>query len=687
MKTREFINLIITFLLIITLYNPQILAGEHKKDNDPRINIVGGMDADIKDYPWQISIFSLDESGNLLSHSCGGSIIDPYWIVTAAHCIRDKAYKRQKIIAEITDLSRAYYGQVMEITDYIIHPDYNPDSITNDIALLRLSMPIDTSGHGASVIKMVTPQDEINGIIAPGVIATITGWGTTEYMGDSPDRLQVAELPIISIETANQWFHEASSDVTEVKEGMLPAGFEEGGVSSCHGDSGGPLVVKDNENEWNLAGITSWGDVCGEAKQPAIYTRIPYYYNWVIENTRIGLGENPIEPDFADILKLDVNKNVYLCEDIFYFGDILIQNFGTNELENCKLIFKIGNSPDEIIMTDSITVNFEPALPPKGTKRINLPEIIPEEYGNYYIEATLREPNGNISAPNDLISGNFSFNAPAELNLSFDLGQIQGIEWEIYDNYSFSEPLKSGTYDTSNSNSEFTENFCLPEGEYYFSFFGQGEGNCQLNLNYDGRNFLLYDNETTGYGWTFFEIPFVPEYDLDIHSASDLTSDSIFICESSPVDYDIEIQIFNNGTLIADSILLRIDVNGNITDTLLNTKLFSYNTEYLYIETDMLEIGKNTINVEILSYSAGAVDKNPADNSFKLEVYFVEAPQIGTLEVRPDENYWNYDWRILNSIDEVVMYNRYYYFDTYFTDICLPYGCYKFETNFLYNTG
>jgi len=89
------------------------------------LQIIGGEDADIKDYPWQVALFGVDENGYITHQMCGGSIIDPYWILTAAHCVQDNAHKTEKIVAHITSLSNPGQGQIIEISDYIIHENFD----------------------------------------------------------------------------------------------------------------------------------------------------------------------------------------------------------------------------------------------------------------------------------------------------------------------------------------------------------------------------------------------------------------------------------------------------------------------------------------------------------------------------------------------------------------------------------
>lgn len=60
----------------------------------------------------------------------------------------------------------------------------------------------------------------------------------------------------------------------------------EEGKDTCRGDSGGPLMVKDSENRWYAEGIVSFGLACGRKEWPAVYTNIPSYSNWIVNELR-----------------------------------------------------------------------------------------------------------------------------------------------------------------------------------------------------------------------------------------------------------------------------------------------------------------------------------------------------------------------------------------------------------------
>ena len=152
--------------------------------------IVGGQDASINDYPWQVA----------LSMGCGGSIISDEWVLTASHCV-DATYASW---ITVTVGSSDYYasgGDEYGVSEIILHPNWNGEASNGyDIALLRIDGRIEFK-DGVQPIEIITP-DQLD-LEAPGVMATATGWGALESGGnDSGFPLQSVQLPIISNDVA-----------------------------------------------------------------------------------------------------------------------------------------------------------------------------------------------------------------------------------------------------------------------------------------------------------------------------------------------------------------------------------------------------------------------------------------------------------------------------------------------------
>ncbi len=237
--------------------------------------ILGGSNAAITEHPWHVSIQFRD-------HFCGGAIIDPYWVLTAAHClVRFKDSSGLEVVAGMEVLTAKESAQTRQVEAMILHEQYKRRDEDHDVALLRLSSPL-VLGERVQTIRMVT-DGELE-LTAPGVDATATGWGSLVENGEYATTLQEVTVPLLSMADAIGSYGEHL-----VSEGMLAAGFlKDGGKDACQGDSGGPLTVRDpSSGEALLAGIVSWGEGCGRAHRPGMYTRVSHYHRWV-ENV-IGL--------------------------------------------------------------------------------------------------------------------------------------------------------------------------------------------------------------------------------------------------------------------------------------------------------------------------------------------------------------------------------------------------------------
>ena len=225
--------------------------------------IVGGRSADDAAAPWMVSIH--DQSG----HICGGSLIAPDAVLTAAHCLEGEDPSTLTAVIGRKNLRRDD-GEEISFTQSFLHPDYDPVSSDADIALLLLS-----ESSSAPTIPMIN-ADTLD-LAAPGVMGDLYGWGSVREFQDVVSILRHVSVPIVSNETANR---PVSYD-GGVTPRMIAAGFEEGGKDSCGGDSGGPFSVNDGDGNAHLAGVISWGEGCAEPNKFGVNARVSSFEPWV----------------------------------------------------------------------------------------------------------------------------------------------------------------------------------------------------------------------------------------------------------------------------------------------------------------------------------------------------------------------------------------------------------------------
>ncbi len=236
------------------------------------VKIVGGSDTDITVVPWQVSV----QLGS--SHFCGGSIIAPEWILTAAHCVSGRSASSISVVAGITKLSQASTGQRRSVSSIITFPGFVGASQGKDAALLHLSSALDLSGTKAQAIAVGTLVDAKS--FAPNKVALVSGWGTLSSGGSRPDTLQSVHAPILPNPIAQAAYAEETITSDQLAAGIMG----EGGVDSCQGDSGGPLVV-DSPRGPLLVGIVSWGYGCASPDYPGMYGRVSSFANWIAQET------------------------------------------------------------------------------------------------------------------------------------------------------------------------------------------------------------------------------------------------------------------------------------------------------------------------------------------------------------------------------------------------------------------
>ncbi|MEU6070266.1 MULTISPECIES: S1 family serine peptidase [Streptomyces] len=230
--------------------------------------VVGGFPVDVSQVPWTVALSSRDRFGGMRAGQfCGGVAIDRSTVLSAAHCLGEDVLGGPpdetgdlRVIAGRTDLLSGQ-GEEIAVRAVRINPHYDPVRNSGDFAVLTLAKPLPQS----SVIAMAAAGDAA---YTPGTSAMVTGWGDTTGGGDYTRQLHAARVRVLPDELCKEAYP-GSDEGTYQAGSMLCAGQTQGGPDACQGDSGGPLVANGR-----LIGLVSWGDGCGRAGSPGVYTRV-----------------------------------------------------------------------------------------------------------------------------------------------------------------------------------------------------------------------------------------------------------------------------------------------------------------------------------------------------------------------------------------------------------------------------
>lgn len=263
--------------------------GYSRAGKQAQTEIVGGTIVPQGEIPFVVAVLNIKYGKNSYDQQfCGGSLIGPYHVLTAAHCVKPIAAKNLGVTVGRWNLQNPTQGEVLLVTKVTVHPGYNAKSGINDAAILELASSAKVGFYPP--IRLADSGDL--DLEAPGASLFSAGWGDTSphILGKGrkarpnypPEMYQVG-LPAVGTGACREMYDKKKGSTNVDLELMICAG--KAGVDSCFGDSGGPLFAVTPSGEYVLVGVVSKGTGCADGRFPGIYTRVSVLNDWIVSQT------------------------------------------------------------------------------------------------------------------------------------------------------------------------------------------------------------------------------------------------------------------------------------------------------------------------------------------------------------------------------------------------------------------
>ena len=256
------------------------IAPNDEVSGAPAPAVVGGVNAVIGKWPWMVLFGRWTDTG-LGNWFCGGTLITDRHVLTAAHCLRPE--EAGTVGARIGDNDLNSQDEVdhqqRNVSGIVRHPQYTGSQ--NDLAVVRLAAPVRLTQDVSPICLPPAGAEHRRQDVE------VAGWGLLEFTGEPSDILQEAALRVADLAAC-----EAAYRRVPLFEARFPGGFQNTKVcaesrdgeprDACHGDSGGPLMVRLENNTYQLVGVVSTGDGCGDPEFPGLYTKVSAYIDWIV---------------------------------------------------------------------------------------------------------------------------------------------------------------------------------------------------------------------------------------------------------------------------------------------------------------------------------------------------------------------------------------------------------------------
>ncbi|XP_077014844.1 coagulation factor X [Tamandua tetradactyla] len=237
-----------------------------EEDDSSLTRIVGGRDCKEGECPWQALLINEENEG-----FCGGTILNEYYVLTAAHCL----YQTKKFRVRVGDRNteKEEGNEMVHEVDIIIkHNKFVKATYDFDIAVIKLKTPITFRMNVAPAC--LPEKDWAESTLMTQKTGLVSGFGRTHEKGQTSTTLKMLEVPYVDRNTCK-----LSSSFT-ITQNMFCAGYDLNPEDACQGDSGGPHVTRFKDTYF-VTGIVSWGEGCARKGKYGIYTKVASFLKWI----------------------------------------------------------------------------------------------------------------------------------------------------------------------------------------------------------------------------------------------------------------------------------------------------------------------------------------------------------------------------------------------------------------------